>query len=118
MTIKTDRLKDSIRAVAMEFVLNFSREYNHNHGIISVVDVIISPDKSYADICVFGQWDNKELPKFLSPIASDIHKKISRDFSLRKTPRIRFRIAKNQESKKDILTLIKELDEQYGLSEN
>lgn len=44
--------------------------------------------------------------------------KISHDLALRKTPRIRFRVAKNQEDKKDILATIAELDAQYGLSSN
>lgn len=117
MTIKSDRLRESIHIIATESILNFSREYEHNHGIIAVLDTIISPDKSYADIMVFGQGDNKALVKFLAPLATEIHKKISKDLSLRKTPRIRFRIAKNQEAKKDILTTIAELDAQYGLSQ-
>lgn len=117
MTIQTNRLKESIQIIATEIILGFSREYEHDHGIIAVLDVILSPDKSYADIMVYGQGDNKNLVKFLAGTASDIHKKISRDLGLRKTPRIRFRIAKNQESKKDILDTIRELDEQYGLSE-
>ena len=79
MTIKTDRLKESIQIIATEIILNFSREYEHSHGIIAVVDVVISPDKSYADIMVFGQGNNKELIKFLSPLASEIHRKISKD---------------------------------------
>lgn len=117
MTIKSDRLRESIHIIATESILNFSREYEHNHGIIAVLDTIISPDKSYADIMVFGQGDNKALVKFLAPLATEIHKKISKDLSLRKTPRIRFRIAKNQEVKKDILMTIAELDAQYGLSQ-
>ncbi len=117
MTIQTNRLKESIQIIATEIILNHSREYEHDHGIIAVVDVIISPDKSYADIMVYGQGDNKQLVKFLASTATDIHKKVSRDLSLRKTPRIRFRVAKNQEAKKDILETIRELDEQYGLSE-
>ena len=66
---------------------------------------------------VFGQGDKKELLHFLAPIAKTIHAKISKDLWLRKTPRIRFRVAKNQEPKKNILDTIRELDEQYGLSQ-
>lgn len=97
MTIKTDRLKEAIRVIANEKIVEFSREFDHNHGIIALLDVIISPDKSYADLQVFGQGNNKELTKFLAPLAGKIHMKISSDLGLRKTPRIRFRIAKNQE---------------------
>lgn len=97
MTIKTDRLKDSIAEIATNIIVPFSREFPHNFGIISLVDVVISPDKSYADLMVFSTENSKNLPKFLAPLAGKIHMKISSDLGLRKTPRIRFRIAKNQE---------------------
>lgn len=117
MSIRTDRLKESIQIIANEVILEHTREYDHDHGIIAVVDVTLSADKAYADIMVFGQGDNKALTHFLAPSAAKIHTKISRELSLRKTPKIRFRIAKNQENKKDILTTIRELDAQYGLSQ-
>ncbi len=116
MTIKTDRLSESIRIIATEETLAHSRDYEHNHGIISVLEVIISSDKSYADIMVHGQWDDKELTQFLAPIANTIHTRISRDLGLRRTPRIRFRIAKNTNGKADILSIINQLDLKYGLS--
>lgn len=116
MSIKTNRLKESILLLANEVILDFTREYEHNHGIIALLDVNISSDKSYADLIVSGQWDHKMLAKFLAPIAPRIHTKISKELGLRKTPKIRFRTPKHQENKKDVLTLIRELDEQYGLS--
>ena len=116
MTIRTDRLSESIRILATEEILRFSRDYENNHGIISVLEVVISSDKSYADIMVHGQADDKELTQFLAPIAPIIHTRISRELSIRKTPRIRFRVAKNTNAKADILSIIHQLDIQYGLS--
>ncbi len=116
MTIKTDRLSESIRILSTEEILSHSRDYENNHGIISVLEVIISSDKSYADIMVHGQGDDKELTQFLAPIAGKIHTRISRELWLRRTPRIRFRIAKNINEKADILSIINQLDRQYGLS--
>lgn len=116
MTIKTDRLKESIYIIASQEMLHYSREYEHEHGIITILDVVISPDKSYADLQVHGQSDDKELTQFLTPITSRIHTRISRELWLRKTPKIRFRVAKKTQEKKDILTIIQELDAQYGLS--
>lgn len=118
MTIKTDRLKEAIFTIANEAIIAHSREFEHNHGIVTLVDVVFSPDKAYADLMVFSAENSGELAKFLSPIAGKIHMKISRDLALRKTPRIRFRLAKNQAAKKDILATIAELDAQYGLSQN
>ena len=79
MTIKTDRLSESIRILSTEEILSHSRDYENNHGIISVLEVIISSDKSYADIMVHGQGDDKELTQFLAPIAGKIHTRRSRE---------------------------------------
>lgn len=116
MTIRSDRLSECIRTIAIWEILTYSRDYEHTHGIISVPEIVVSSDKSYADIMVHGQWDDKELTAFLSPIAGIIHTHISRELWLRRTPRIRFRVAKNIDKKGDILSLIQELDKQYGLS--
>lgn len=116
MTIKTDRLSESIRIIATEEILAHSRDYENNHGIISVLEVVISSDKSYADVMIHGQWDDKELTQFVAPIAGNIHTRISRELGLRRTPRIRFRVAKNINGKADILSIINQLDLQYGLS--
>lgn len=117
MTIQSERLKESIFIIASEEILRFTQEYDHPYGIVALTDVCISPDRSYADLHVDGQESWKDLPKFLTPLATPIHLRISRELGLRKTPRIRFRKAKPQEQKKDILTTIRELDEQYGLSQ-
>ncbi len=116
MTIRADRLSESIRVLATEEILTFSRDYEHNHGIISVLEIVISADKSYADLMVHGQWDDKKLTQFLAPIAGMIHTRISRDLWMRRTPRIRFRVAKNINEKPDILSIINQLDLKYGLS--
>ncbi len=117
MTIKTDRLSESIRIIATEEILSHSRDYEHNHGIISVIEVILSSDKSYADVMIHGQWDDKELTHFVAPIAGNIHGRVSRELGLRRTPKIRFRVAKNINGKADILSIINQLDRQYGLSQ-
>ncbi len=118
MSIRTERLKEAVHIIASEEILQFSREYDHDHGIIAVLDVRISPDKSYADIFVHAQNGNdQELTRFLAPIGNNIHARISREIGLRKTPKIRFRKEQKQAAKKDILQTIRELDKQYGLSE-
>lgn len=55
MTIKSDRLSECIRTLAIQEILTFSRDYEHTHGIISVLEIVVSSDKSYADIMVHGQ---------------------------------------------------------------
>lgn len=84
--------------------------------MISVIDATVSEDYEYADISVSSQYEEKDLPHFLAPCVENIRKRIGKDFSLRKIPYIRLRIAKNQRSTADILSLIQSLDNQYGLS--
>lgn len=80
MSIRTERLKESVYIIASEEILNFTREYDHNHGVIAILGISISPDKSYADIFIHGQKGNdKELIHMLSPLAKDIHGRISRE---------------------------------------
>lgn len=55
MTIKTERLKESIHIISTEEIIQFTREFEHDHGIITVLDVQLSPDKNYADLIVHGQ---------------------------------------------------------------
>jgi len=117
MTIRSERLRESIFIIASEEILDFSREYEHPHGIIALVDVKLSPDKAYIDLFVDGHEHKKDIPNFLAPLAPKIHLRVSRELGLRKTPRVRFRKVKPQENKKDILTTLRELDEQYGLSQ-
>lgn len=117
MSIHTERLRESIHQIATESILSHMREYDHPHGIVSVVEVRISPDKQYADVFTTAQHLSKELPRLLAPLASVIHKRISTELWLRKTPRIRFREQKSHTDKKDILQTIQELDAQYGLSQ-
>lgn len=116
MSLYTERLRDAIWHISSETILQYAQEYDHPYGVIAVVDSILSRDFSYADIVVEAQNESASLPRFLSPLAREIHRKISRDLWLKKTPKIRFRTPKKSKTKKDVLELIQELDTQYGLS--
>jgi ribosome-binding factor A len=72
---------------------------------------------SYADIFVQSQEDSQTLPKFLAPLAQKIHAKMGKEIGLRKTPKVRFRVKKEKRNSADILSLIHELDQKYGLSQ-
>ena len=98
--------------------MSFEQFHKHDFGIISVTEVEITEDYEYADILVASQENEKNLPHFLAPCAEIIRKKIGKDFSLRKIPRIRIRTGKQKNNTSDILSLIQSLDNQYGLSEN
>jgi ribosome-binding factor A len=119
MTIRTDRLAEEIRNYASSAIMNMTQYADHPYGMITVSGVEITKDKSYADVYVNSSHDEDTLPKFIAPLARELHTSISRDFGMRKTPKIRFRIRKgNASSPTDILALIHSLDKQYGLSQD
>lgn len=117
MKIRTERLSHSIHSIASSEILTFSQEKDHNFWIISIIEVILSKDESYADVYVSSHEDEENLPKFLAPSAKIIEHAIGKNLGIRRSPKIRFRIKKNLKSAGDILSLIHSLDKQYGLSE-
>ncbi|GAB0174676.1 MAG: hypothetical protein HHAS10_05550 [Candidatus Altimarinota bacterium] len=116
MNLRQSRLADAIRRYASEDILTYSQIHEHSYGIISVNTVEVSTDYSYADIFVSSQENEKNLPKFLSPTELITKKRITKDFSLRKIPQLRYRVGKKKNNSNDILSLIQSLDKQYGLS--
>ncbi len=116
MNLRQKRLADSIRAYASEDIQKFEEFHDHDFGIISVVEVIVTPDYEYADIYISAQRNEKELPHFVAKVASETRRRIVKDFSLRKTPLLRYKLGSKQKDTGNILSLIHSLDQQYGLS--
>lgn len=117
MNIRQKRLADALRTYAAGEIMEYEQFHTHEFGIINVTEVSITEDYEYADIYVWSQANEHTLPHFLAPCADIIRKKIGKDFSLRKIPRIRIRIGKQKNATADILSLIQSLDNQYGLSQ-
>jgi ribosome-binding factor A len=116
MNIRQERLAQAIQTYASEDIIAYEQSRNHDFGIISVLGVVLSSDYSYADVSVMSQRNEKSLPKFLTPTEERTRRRITKDFSMYKTPRLRYRIDLKEKSKNDILSLIHSLDTQYGLS--
>ncbi len=116
MNIKQERLQEIIREIASRHVTQWSQNVDHNYWIISITEVIISKDKSYADIYLAASTSTDWLTKELARIAKDIQWEIGRELLMRKNPSIRFRVKKWWKNPIDILSLIDSLDKQYDLS--
>jgi ribosome-binding factor A len=80
MKLRHERLSEMIRNTASETIIIHSQEFDHNFGIISVTDVVISPDEQYTDIYVHAQENITELARFLKPLSSKIEHTIGKDF--------------------------------------
>ncbi len=118
MKLRHERLADIIRTIASEHIIQHLREYENTVGIVSIIEVEITPDEGYADIYVSSSEpaEEKSLPKLFAPLANSIAHRIGRDVGIRRAPIIRFRAPKKTKSGWDILSIINSLDKQYGLS--
>ncbi len=116
MTIKQERLKETIREIASRHVTLWWQNFDHHFGIVSIIDVTLSADRSYADINLAASETTEWLAKALARTAKDIQWEIGRELMMRKNPSIRFRVRKWTKTPVDILALIDSLDKQYDLS--
>jgi len=79
------------------------------YGIITVTEVVISPDMSYLDAYVSSLRKKDELTKYLATFAKDIERRLCKSLSVVKIPRIRFRYDNNGEESSELYKTIKEL---------
>ena len=99
------------------FIISYLEESWDHFWIASVVDVRVSKDHSYADFYVSSQYNEKELPKFLSRYAWELRSMIWREFWARKSPQVRFKVAKDSQWENDVLSLIDEMTKKYHLGD-
>ncbi len=118
MNLRLKRLSDIVQTFASEEIMNYSQIQPHNYGVISIISAEVTEDYAYADVFVASQFEEATLPKFLADTAKHIERRIGKEIQLRRTPHIRFRIAKEQKKENNILELIHSLDAQYGLSQD
>lgn len=117
MSIRAERIQESIKSIASEIIVRYAQENEHDYGVVSVSGAQLSPDWQYISIFITSQYNSQSLPKFLAPTMHIIRKNITSRFGLRKIPIIRIYNTKTSSQKKDILQIIQELDVQYGLSQ-
>lgn len=125
MSTKTDRFAESILAISSPVILEYIREPFQDclrepcegFGIVSVVKVEISKDRSYADIYVSSTANEAMLPKKLAPLADKLRHDIGKQIQTYKIPHIRFKRIKNEAVTRNVQDIINELSAQYGLHE-
>ncbi|MDD2916308.1 MAG: ribosome-binding factor A [Candidatus Gracilibacteria bacterium] len=115
MSTKTDRFAENILEITSPILLEYIREHGEEFGIVSIVKVIISKDRSYADIFVSATSHEDMLPKKLAPLADRLRHDIGRQIQTYKIPQIRFKRIKNEIATRSVQDIINELSKQYGL---
>ena len=117
MSEKSEKAWHILRETMAPFILEYASNREDEFGIVSIVDVKVSKEYSYADFYVTCQTNLEDLPKYLAKFAWEIKSMIGRELWARKSPNIRFKIATNVSGTWDLLSLINELSKEYGLSE-
>ncbi len=98
------------------FIIEYASNQEIDFWIVSVVEVKVSKDYSYADFFVNSVENADKLPKYLSKFAWELKSMIWRELWARKSPTIRFKIAKWADPTTDVLSIIKEMSDKYGLN--
>jgi len=117
MSTKTDRFAETIQTMASPVILEYIREHGEEFGIVSIVRVEISKDRSYADIYISSTNHEAMLPKKLAPLADQLRHDIGKQVHTYKIPNIRFKRVKNETITRNVQDIINELSKQYDLGE-
>jgi ribosome-binding factor A len=116
MNTRTDRIGFIIRDALAPFIIEYVSEKWDEFWIVSIVNVTVTKDYSYADFFVSSTRNTEDLPKYLAKYAWELRSMIGKDLWVRKTPIVRFKVAKNIDTTWDILSIINEMSEKYGLN--
>jgi ribosome-binding factor A len=69
MSDKADKVGFILRDTLAPYILEYANEKADEFGIVSVVDVRVSKDYSYADFFVTCTTNSDDLPKYLAKYA-------------------------------------------------
>ncbi|EKE28042.1 MAG: hypothetical protein ACD_3C00106G0001 [uncultured bacterium (gcode 4)] len=116
MSDKADKTWFILRDTLAPYILEYANEKADEFGIVSVIDVKVSKDYWYADFYVSSTMNTENLPKYLAKYAWELRSMIWRELWARKSPTIRFKVAKNVNETWDLLSLINEISSKYGLN--
>ncbi len=112
---KWDKLWAVIHKIIAPVILEYAKENINEFWIVTVLNVQVSGDNSYADIYVSSQKNENNLPKFLSKYSSELKKIISKKINIYKSPIIRFKLSATKNTESNIYSVINQLSKQYGL---
>jgi ribosome-binding factor A len=78
--------------IAAPIVIEYAQNAIDTFSIVSVIEVQVSSDFSYADVLVTSEKNSADLPAYLAPLAHRIQRAIGKQTAARKVPKIRFRL--------------------------
>lgn len=115
---RTQRIGEEIRKVVSTMLISGIKDYRIN-SMISVTDVEVTSDLSYAYVYVSILGGNKESSmQGLKSACGYIRKEVGRNVKLRHTPEIIFKIDDSIEKGMYMENLIKQVNEENKKSKN
>lgn len=112
--MKKDRIQKAqsiSKKILSEFIVFELQDLSIEHGLITITDVVISPDLSYLDAYVSGLKNEETLCKNLAEHAHILQRKLWKDIDFIKVPKIRFRYDSSWKTSSEIHQTLKQLDE-------
>ena len=85
------RLESLSREVISKLIFEELPDSENNFGIITITDIVISPDLSYLDVWVSAFKNQEILAKTLAKYNYQIQARYNKMMNIRKLPRIRYR---------------------------
>jgi len=108
---RIERINDDIQRVLSELLRNV-KDPRLKQGMLSITDVVTSPDLRYAQIYIsaLDVSDEKELLKGLKSASGYLRRELGSVLNLRYTPELQFKIDKSIERGVHISRLLDSLD--------
>lgn len=98
------------KEIIARFIVEELSEESSQYGMITVTEIILSPDMSYLDAYVSSLRNSDTLTKYLAGYAKSIERKLCKSLSVVKLPRVRFRYDNEGKDSFEIYQKIKQLD--------
>lgn len=116
MSSKTEKLSHIILELVTPVLLQYAKEQWEDFGVVSILEVKVSTDYSYADIAVSSTKNEHLLPKFFAGFASELRWIVWKQVNTRKIPLIRFKVLKHQAEINRVYDIFREIEEKYDLN--
>ena len=107
---RINKMQAWIKEIIAPKLIELTAEVQQDFGIININWVVISKDMSYLDVFVSSIKNQENLCKTLALYAQDLKHEINKNITLRKTPIIRFRYDKTNETTLNLISKIHALE--------
>lgn len=99
---RINKMQSVLKEILSLKLLELTLEIQNEFGIININSVVMAPDMWYLDVFVSSLYNQDILCKTLAKYAQDLKHEINKNITLRKTPIIRFRYDKTNETTIDL----------------